>query len=158
MSYWTHVAGIVRIDTFGRMDAVKKDEEIFDEFFGKVLNWGDDETVWAESEEHPELFMPLGYEGSLKRSVWCCPDASWVPRYAISVFGDLRGYTDVDRIIEWFKGVCNKIADSDYCAFVRNACIVATCDLQRCASWYYDPCEDMADTCGGEETESDANV
>ncbi len=158
MSYWTHVAGIVRIDTFGGMDDKKTDEEIFDEIFGKVLNWGDDETVWAESEEHPERFMPLGYEGSLKRSVWRCPDPSWVPRYAVSVFGDLRGYTDVDCIVEWFKGVCNKIADSDYCAFVRNACIVATCDLYRSASWYYDPSEDVTDTCGCERKESDGNV
>lgn len=126
MSNWTHVAGMLRIDAI----RFEKDKVMqFDEVFGKVLNWKDDEKVWDEADAHPERFMPLGSEGSLKR-VTHINEPGHMAAYDVGVYGDLRDHHDPHAIIEWFKEVCSKV-------LVRNAVITATNEINGTVTWTY---------------------
>ena len=110
MSNWTHVAGVIRIDYF------KWDEDTpeldFDELLGKECLWSSDYEVYEDRDKHPELYLPMGSEGSLRKSVWIDPDRASAARYTVSIFGDLRDHNSCDEIIEWFKNKCEFI-DSD---------------------------------------------
>lgn len=74
--------------------------------------------MWDAYDANGDAFLPCGSEGSLERSVWVNPDPSSVPSYAVSVFGDLRDYEDLDAICEWFERACSRL-------WVRSA--VCTC-------------------------------
>ena len=102
MSNWTHVAAIFRVDGFYH-------DYDFTKIFGKELNFNDSIGKRAESETHPEQFLPLGSEGSLKMSIWENPDYSCVAAYTVSIFGDLRDHNSIDEIINWFDEKCKGI-------------------------------------------------
>ena len=136
MSIWTHVAGIIRVDHIPSLanedvlDLTPDKELDFDTIMGKELRWEDDSDIWEDAEKHPEKYMPYGCEGSLQKSVWVNPHDSYVARYTVSIFGDLRCHDDVDGVIEWFKSVCSKV-------WVRNATIVVENDLVGTRTWTY---------------------
>ncbi len=140
MSNWTHVSGVVRIDTFGSFDhhSGKPDFEIIGEWFGKELHFGDEEKLWDEADEHPERFLPLGSEGSLRLSVWTNPVPNHTAKYTVTVFGDLRDHDSADEIVAWFKDVCGKIQNSNYVAWIRNAVVLADNEQKGVAAWHYD--------------------
>ena len=126
MSNWTHVAGIIRIDSMRIFD-----ENIdFDKKIGKECLWDDDIEVWDEMEKHPKRFMPMGSEGSLRKVVWDNPNKDSVAAYTVSIFGDLRDHDDPDEIINWFKKVCEKF-------IVRNAAITVYNELNGNRFWNY---------------------
>lgn len=102
MSNWTHVAAIFRVDGFYH-------DYDFTKIFGKELNFNDSKDKWRVSEKHPEQFLPLGSEGSLKMSIWENPDCSCVAAYTVSIFGDLRDHNSIDEIINWFDEKCKGI-------------------------------------------------
>lgn len=102
MSNWTHVAAIFRVDGFYH-------DYDFTKIFGKELNSNDSIDKRWESQEHPEQFLPLGSEGSLKMSIWENPDHSCVAAYTVSIFGDLRDHNSIDEIINWFDEKCKGI-------------------------------------------------
>ena len=128
MSVWTHVAATVRVDWI--VDFAGR-EICFDEIFGRECLWDSPDEVWEEAREHPERFMPMGSEGSLNMSVWVNPDPSDAPRYAVTIFGDLRDYDDAEEIVRWFreklKGICS----------VRQAVITAETEYMETVSWTY---------------------
>ena len=101
MSIWTHVAGVMRVDY------IKWDEDEpeldFDKLLGKECH---DYDFFEDADKHPELYLPMGSEGSLQKSIWISPDDSYVDRYTVSIFGDLRDHDSADEIIEWFKSKC----------------------------------------------------
>lgn len=134
MSTWTHVAGIVRIDMFRLLEKGESDEkEIIEEMtshFGKELSFYDVTLKWDDAYEHPEHYLPFGSEGSLKMSVWINPNTHSMAAVTVSIFGDLRDYSDVDGIVEWFKEKCNNDIS------VRNACITAQNDCNEPVVWY----------------------
>lgn len=106
MSNWTYVAGIIRIDYIKYEDKPILD---FDKLLGR-----DCDCIHEifEANKHPELYLPVGSVGSLKKSIWVSyPNDPYIARYAVSIFGDLCDYS-CDRIIEWFKNKC-KLTDSD---------------------------------------------
>ena len=106
MSNWTYVAGIIRIDY---IKYEYKSILDFDKLFGRDCDCFHE---IFEAHEHPELYLPVGSEGSLKKSIWVSyPNDSHVARYAVSIFGDLCDYS-CDKIIGWFKNKC-KLIDSD---------------------------------------------
>ena len=109
MSNWTHVAGIIRVDYIKWDDDPELD---FDKLIGKECLWGSDYEVFEDADKHPELYLPMGSEGSLQKSVWINSNDSHVSRYTVSIFGDLRDHDSADEIIEWFKNKC-KLIDSD---------------------------------------------
>lgn len=128
MSNWTHVAAIVRVDRFRE----RLCEVDFTKVFGRELKWNSPESLWAESDEHPERFLPMGSEGSLQMSVYENPEIGHLDAYAVSVFGDLRDHDNPDQIIDWFKGKLNGL-------IVRSACIVAENECNGVRSWVYKP-------------------
>lgn len=108
MSVWTHVTGVVRIDSIRTSDDIPN----FDKYFGKEWAFDDmwdDESIYREFEINPDAFMPSGSEGSLQKSVWVNPDRSCMSAYTVTIFGDLRDYDDPDVIISWFKDCCKNV-------------------------------------------------
>ena len=129
MSNWTHVAGIVRIDDLrGIMDAPD-----FDKIFGKECLFDSPSAVWRDYDEHPDDYLPMGWEGSLQKSIWVNPEKDCAAAYTVSIFGDLRDHHNPMEIIDWFKQICT----SDD-LWIRNACIVADNELNGVASWHYE--------------------
>ena len=104
MSDWTHVAAIFRVDG---IRGITPDPD-FDEVFGKECLFESPVEVWDDATEHPEAYLPLGSEGTLEKSVWVNPDRNCVAAYTVSVFGDLRDFSSIDEIMEWFEGCCGK--------------------------------------------------
>lgn len=106
MSIWTHVAGVMRIDYIKLNDDPELD---FDELIGKECLWDSNYEVFEDADKHPELYLPMGSEGSLQKSVWINPKDSHASRYTVSIFGDLRDHESCDEIIEWFKSKCESL-------------------------------------------------
>ena len=133
MSNWTHVAGIIRIDSVRlEEETVEEATRMFENYFGKELRYHSEDELWYEADKHPEKFLPFGSEGSLTMSVWVNPNLDSITSYTVSIFGDLRDHDDPDAIIEWFKGKCK----SEY-IYVRNACITVENDLYGRRFWNY---------------------
>lgn len=129
MSNWTHVAGVIRVD-YIKWD--KDDPELdFDKLLGKECLWGDGYEVFEDADKHPELYLPMGNEGSLQKLVWINPNDSHVARYTVSIFGDLRAHDSCDEIIEWFKDKCKLIGS------VRQATITVDNEYYGTKSYTY---------------------
>lgn len=107
MSVWSHVAAIVRVDSFRLLG---ESEPNWDDIFGKECLLESPSEVWDDAHEHPEKYLPMGSEGSLQKSVWVNPDKSCMDAYTVSIFGDLRDHKDAEGLIDWFKDiVANKV-------------------------------------------------
>jgi hypothetical protein len=129
MSNWIHVCGIVRIDDFRLED---NDVLDFDEIFGKECLFKSPEEVWDEQYKHPERFLPMGSEGSLRKSVWINPDISHMAAYTVSIFGDLRDRDNCDKIINWFKRIVTNKNLS-----VRQA-VITVMNNEKTFTWTYE--------------------
>lgn len=116
MSLWTHVAAVFQYDTISHKyvhhDSYKPD---WDLVFGKqTVVPVDYESIdaWFESVDdaynNPDKYMPFDSEGSLQRSVWENPKQSSSAHYTITIFGDLRDYTDTEEIKKWFERSCHR--------------------------------------------------
>lgn len=131
MSQWLQVAAIARIDDI-RFDSVSIEEATkrFEKVFGKECSWetGD----FDDAFEHPELYLPMGSEGSLKMCVYVNPDVSSLDSYTVSIFGSLRdrGSVDADEIIEWFKDKVSSLS-------TRNAVIDIDVEFDSHKVWVY---------------------
>lgn len=128
MSNWTHVAGIIRIDYI----KWENDPELnFDELIGKECLFESDSEIWEDAKNNPDKYLPMGSEGTLEKSVWINPKQYDVPRYAVSIFGDLRDHDNPQEIIDWFQKICNKLKN-----LVRNAVITASNERNEdCLTW-----------------------
>jgi hypothetical protein len=125
MSNWTHVAGVMRVDYY-----IKGDEELdFDKLLGKECH---DYDSFVDAYKHPELYLPMGSEGSLRKSVWINPDDSHLARYTVSIFGDLRDHDSCDEIIEWFKNKCKSFGGD-----IRQATITVYNEYNGTKSYTY---------------------
>ena len=128
MSNWTHVAGVIRIDSFRFGD--DEGEPNFDDVIGKELHFHDSSEQWDYAFKHKDEYLPLGSEGSLQKSIWINPDKDNVASYTVTIFGDLRDHHSPDDIIEWFKSVCAKV-------WVRNAIITVQNEWNGTKDWRY---------------------
>lgn len=108
MSNWTHVAGIIRVNSMAEID--------FDKVIGKECLWSSPSEVWEDAETNPDKYLPMGSEGSLQKSIWKNPDGNCLASYTISIFGDLRDHHSTKDIVEWFEEKCKVL-------WVRNAVI-----------------------------------
>ena len=128
MSNWTHVAGIIRMDSF-RFNGSYTDD-YFDKLIGKECLFDSPSNIWDDAEENPDDYLPIGSEGSLQKSVWINPNSSSLAAYTISIFGDLRDHDNTDEIIDWFKNKCSKIS-------VRQAIITVLNEHNGEKTWSY---------------------
>lgn len=112
MSHWTHVCGCVRIDSIFHEDVNARIEEVF----GKILCYDDLYEEWKLQESNPELYTPTGSEGGIKYFVWENPEECHMASHTVSIWGDLRDYTSVEEIAEWFNKI---VYNSGFC--IRDA-------------------------------------
>ncbi len=110
MSQWTHVAGIIRLDSMGncivRQVPTESKREKIEEAVTKAL--GNTCNFESTPEEDERCNVPAGSEGSLQHNVFPNsddeddPGVSW--GYA-TIWGDLRdfGTEDVPKIKDWFQ-------------------------------------------------------
>lgn len=108
MSQWTHVAGIIRLDSLGAtivMGPTSIKRQKIEEAVAKAM--GNTCDYESEPEEWEQCNVPRGSEGSLQYNVFPNSDKddhalSW--GYAV-IWGDLRdfGEEDVPGIQDWFQ-------------------------------------------------------
>ena len=132
MSNWTHVAGIIRVDSiFGQMPNVDRIRSII----GKELDYNSSNDEWDNFDKHLEEYLPCGSEGSLHATIWKNPNKSSVAAYTVSIFGDLRDHDSATDIIKWFR---NKTLMLDLASCgVRNACVTASNECFGVKNWTY---------------------
>lgn len=133
MSNWTHVAGVIRIDSF----RFSGDLPDFDKLIGKECLFESPMDVWKDADKNPKAYLPIGSEGSLQKSIWVNPDSSHMAAYTVAVFGDLRDHHDPDEIIVWFKDKCKFINDSG-AGFIRQATVTVDNELEGNRTWTYE--------------------
>ncbi len=118
MSQWTHVAGIIRIDSMGvailRGPAEKKVEKIKEAVTKALGNTCDFES---SSEAFAQCNVPGGSEGSLQYTISRNSDEdehalSWG---YIAIWGDLRdfGAEDVQSVVDWFQQSLDRLIKPD---------------------------------------------
>lgn len=117
MSTWTHVAGVIRIDAL-----YSTEEFVFKKSLGKFVTWESPEEVWDEFEKYPERFTPTGSEGGIQYSIWKNPKKNYLAKYTVSIFGDLRDYSNIKEIEDWFNSI---LYEKDL--LIRDAIIHITC-------------------------------
>ena len=102
MSTWTHVVGCMRIDA---IDTSEGNEELVKAIFGPMCLFDD----WNENST-----IPRGEEGSLQYKLIKYQEG--YPWLAIPIWGDLRNFTDVQEIINWWvllqKNLVNEVHNS----------------------------------------------
>lgn len=129
MSAWVHVAAIARIDYIPVLnDGAEVD---FDKAFGKECLWDSDRSVWYDAKYNKDDYLPMGSEGSLRKTVWVNPHKNHADQYTVSIFGDLRNVTDGQWIIDWFKDKLSKM-------FVRQATITVDSAYGGVTTWTFD--------------------
>lgn len=101
MSQWTHVIGAIRYDGLQRQEGM---------------------------EHHPGLFVghdvPRGSEGPIEVDIWVNPSKAHLAAYCVTFWGDLRDYTNVDELVEYFDRISKG-------RFVRSGVIRIDVDCQR---------------------------
>ncbi len=108
MSQWTHVAGIIRLDSLGN-NIVRGPQEVkrkaidaaIKKALGNICNYS------SSSEEARECNVPSGNEGSLQYRAYPNSDGdehsmSWG---YVAIWGDLRGFgaAEATGIEDWFQ-------------------------------------------------------
>ena len=126
MSNWTHVAGIIRINSIRCLE----NDLNFDDIFGKECMFESSEETWNELCKYPERFLPSGSEGTLQKSVWINRNKSCCAAYTVSIFGDLRDHDNPEEIIDWFERLIN---ENDL--WVRNAVITVENEWNGTMTW-----------------------
>lgn len=124
MSNWTHVAGVIRVDSLRISDID------FDKIFGKECLCDSPSEVWDDALENPDKYMPMGSEGSLQKSVWENPDRACTAAYTVTIFGDLRDHDTTSDIVEWFKEKCKSL-------WTRSAVITVENELNGTETYTY---------------------
>ena len=131
MSNWTHTAGVIRIDDL-RFDNTTPD---FEKLIGKECLFDSPHELWVDADKHPHNFLPMGSEGTLRKTVWINPDKSYSAAYVVTIFGDLRDHDDPNAIVRWFK---NKVKEILKTYWVRQATIIVDNEQNGSDSWNFD--------------------
>ena len=121
MSQWTHVCGCIRIDCLSH----EKMQERMQNALGKILMWESPMEMWDEADVHPERYTPYGSEGGIEYDIWENPNHSCMASHTVSIWGDLRDYSNVNEITDWF----NKILYSSH-LIIRDAVLSIDVEYQ----------------------------
>ena len=137
MSDWTHVAGVVVLDTFNFESVFsqgfpKKEEiiEAFKKYIGPLSPFG---------ACNRESTLPRGSEGALTYDVHI-NDSNHNTVVIINIFGDLRDFSYPKQITDWFSKTFNEDAlrDAAILPYIRHAVLTAENDYheeQHLAVW-----------------------
>ena len=111
MGFWTNAHGTIA----GKFETVVSEEAALDyleKVVGKQLRWeeerSDDDMLdeWNYAFDHPELYLPLGSEGSLRANY---SYDSTTGEYEIKIHGNLRDVYNTDWILKWFVDIREKL-------------------------------------------------
>lgn len=100
MSEWTHINGIIRFDGV-----------VFDENSSELLHklegiLGHTCRYDSPKEDWDACTVPCGSEGSLQYLIH--EYATGLPWCVVAIWGDLRDYSNVQEITDWFNKVCKE--------------------------------------------------
>lgn len=112
MSIWTHVTGVIRIETSKTLT----DTDI-ENLLGKRLPYKASQSLKDEYKNNPENFMPARlnfciHDHQVKYELNSC---------IVSVFGDIDDYVHEENILAWFRERLKKSKLA-----IRQACITIT--------------------------------
>lgn len=95
MSIWTHVSGVIRIDSIPQIMS--------------YLNHEKDPTESIINEVFNDSNVPNGSEGPLNIHYKCTYPENYANWGFIVVEGDLRDYEDIDKIEEWWDSFLEQL-------------------------------------------------
>lgn len=98
MSQWTRVCGCIRVDAIRGI--IGDTPETLRIKLGKIVRYEDEDY---------ETTLPCGSEGSIQYDIIVNPDKEDLAAYVVPIWGDLRSYSNVEEIKNWFNGVCDSI-------------------------------------------------
>mgnify|MGYP006988826530 CR=1 FL=1 len=119
MSYWVHVTCIVKSpveinmeEIFGKelplIDSAEypsynlyEDKEKYHDEFNRIMEH--DGKAWKEYMEHPDDYLPVGSEGSLKHAQLDKSAFNPDSRYVYAIQGGLRDRFDDYEYVRWFR-------------------------------------------------------
>ena len=117
MSIWTHLTGLVRLDALvGIIPMTAKPFDIF------ATN------------------IPMGSEGPahIQFNEYPVKEIANDPRYGfVAIWGDLRDYSDEQKIQEWFRASLSKTANSGF--MIRSAILLVEVEGRSTVMFRYDP-------------------
>ena len=115
MSTWTHICGMIRVDSF----------RIFNNITNDLHNLFKTCSFDGPREEWNKCTVPCGSEGSLKVTIWENPDKESLASHTISIFGDLRDYgkSRKKEFVAWWKHVLKECENEKKGCWIRNAII-----------------------------------
>ncbi len=122
MSYWVHVAGNIRFDSFSMGDRKRSKKEI--------------ETIKRVIGNSPE-----GSEGPLDVQIIDVKPpskvCSYAARYSVNITGDLRDIEDFSEIKQWVKDIKRRCLEEDM--WIRQGVITAVggSKTNRSAAWHF---------------------
>ena len=133
MSQWTHVAGIIRVDSIHHLVQPVSDGMIQREIKAVLGKPVDFDGLMADGEST----LPMGSEGSLQYTVTEV-DSDYGPVWGhVALWGDLRDHDDYAAIHEWLYDILEELKKRNY--GIRQ-CIVHL-DVEYQDKWaliYYD--------------------
>lgn len=112
MSIWTHVTGVIRIETSKTLT----DADI-EHLLGKRLPYKASQSLKDEYENNPENFMPK----QLNFNVHNHQTKYELNSCIVSIFGDIDDYVHEENILAWFR---DRLKNSKL--NIRQACITIT--------------------------------
>lgn len=98
MSQWTHITGAIRVDGVVLHGNSSKMLEGLKGILGRTSTWE------SSHEECIATTVPCGSEGSLQYHIH--EYGTGLPWAVVTVWGDLRDYSDVKAVTDWFDRVC----------------------------------------------------
>ena len=114
MSVWTHVAGLIRFDAIRIFETTHPTE------------WIGPTNLWDEDNDTSTI--PSGSEGSLEYTVIENPEMSALSAYAVSIYGDLRDFSNELEIFDWL----NTITEG---RMVRQG--IVTCSIENAGTFVF---------------------
>ena len=121
MSQWTHVCGCIRVDAIRGL--IGDTRETLKEKLGRIVDFEDDDYT---------TILPCGSEGSIEYEILENPDEQHIAAFTVPIWGDLRDYSSVEYIKEWFNKVCDSIM------MVRDAVLSIEVEYGKCEIIHYE--------------------
>lgn len=101
---WLHVNGCIRIDSL-RWVTPDPTLNLIQELLGDIIKYDHVGLFGTKHGERPDSPIPCGTEGSLEYEIIVNPDPNTVVAYTIPIWGDLRHYTNIAEVEDWFYNI-----------------------------------------------------
>lgn len=147
MSEWTHVAGMIRVDSMcyehekdARWLERNRKENILEGILGPILIWKDGDEGYKEWKRISKVCkLPRGSEGSIEYKIITNFDTESITAFDIAIWGDLRdfGVDETHNIQRWFYNLCAELEENKEFHGVRMGVIYLTGNAGNITFTYY---------------------